>query len=415
MSHLRALALAVSGLAIVSMASFAWAEEPAPDPDLVKLGRSLLPDDEPVPARRVGRSDAAAPNADLVGAATDAAAPDADLVGAAIDASAEPDAAADASVSATPSEIRTGDPGSAPTTDGAPKPKPQAKATEGTSPARLGPGARQARIDSGQNLPLQGAAESPLAALGVPAQAVPAVATTATVGAMAVWPFVLKTLTGLLKSVFGAFLKSRAKKGKTIDKSEKAIDLMGFVLRPAELAALLVGATVYGLAICYAFKGRNISASFFATQEALVVGIYYARSFVRFAYERAFKLPTRFRFWMGGGLLCLGSAYLGNPLGTVGYELEETTSPEDAKRIVKMKAWLIALALGMALAFFAANILHPNRVLQAGRVMMSGMMLAEILPITPMPGLKIYRWNKSIWALLAVVIVPTFVLINFVL
>ena len=256
-------------------------------------------------------------------------------------------------------------------------------------------------------------AESPLAKMGVPVQAVPAVATVATVGAMAFWPFLAKTVAGLFKGFVASFLKTRAKKGMKVDKTQKKLNVMGFVVRPAELGALLLGALIYGLGVCYAFQGRKMSPSFLLGQEALVILIYYSRSFVRFGYERMFKITTQYRFWPGGGMLCLASAYLGNTLGTVGYELEEASSPEDADRIAKMKAWLIVISLLMAVGFCVANIMSPAKILQSGRVMMSGMALAEILPITPMPGRKIFAWKPTVWVLLVVLVVPTFIVINF--
>ena len=86
----------------------------------------------------------------------------------------------------------------------------------------------------------KGAEESPLRALGVPAAAVPAIATVlATVGSMAIWPFLVKTLTGLLKGFVAAFIKNRAKKGKKVDASARSFVIAGFRLRPAELGALL--------------------------------------------------------------------------------------------------------------------------------------------------------------------------------
>lgn len=402
-----------------ALAATAWvvsAEAQDTDPDLIKLGQSLLPDEDGKPAKKpvakpaaVKRVDAGAGPVDAgvvvdagavvaVEETVDAAVPIAEPVASAAPALEVVDAAAPPVVAAAPPPEPT-----------APKPSPL------FAPAAMGKAARQARIDSGQNLPLEAAKESPLAAVGVPVQAVPVVATTATVGAMAIWPFLVKTLTGLAKSLFGAFVKNKAKQGQKIDKEQKAIAIGGFTLRPFELASLLLGALVYGLGVCYAFQGRKLSLSFLASQEALVVVIYYARSFVRFGYERFYKLPTQFRFWPGGGLLCLASAYLGNTLGTVGYELEETKSPEDAQRIVRMKAMLVALSLAMAFAFFAANVVWPMKILQSGRVMMSGIALAEILPIAPMPGKKIKDWNVRVWLLLVVITLPTFVLVNFVL
>lgn len=304
-----------------------------------------------------------------------------------------------------PLDSATADDSEAPPAPGAP-PRP---------PRRHRPSSHDARVRSGKNYPMQGAIQSPLARLGIPAKAVPAVATVAAVGATAFWPFLIKTLTGLLKSLLGSYLKNRAKKNKKVDDKQRSILVLGFRVRPAELGSLFLAATVYGLAVCYTLKGWKLDSPFVLRQEALVLGIYYLRSFIRFAYERMFGLVTQFRFWPGGGLLCLGSAYLGNTLGTVGYDLEAAKSPEATERAIRLKVWLIVIALGMALAFFTANWLYPQKVLQSGRLMTSGMALAEILPITPMPGQKIYRWRRRVWVLLCVLVVPTFFLINFFL
>jgi hypothetical protein len=68
----------------------------------------------------------------------------------------------------------------------------------------------------------------------------------------------------------------------------------------------------------------------------------------------------------------------------------------------------------MSVAFYFLNHAYPAKVFQAGRLMMSGMALAEILPIAPMPGIKIYRWRKAVWVGLALITVPTFFLINYI-
>jgi hypothetical protein len=275
--------------------------------------------------------------------------------------------------------------------------------------------ARNKRIASGANLPNKAVEDSPFAKIGVPAQAVPAVATVATAGVMTFWPFLIKTLVGLFKGVIGGLMKMRRKKTLKVDHEAFAFNIHGFKLRPAEIGSLLIAAFVYGLAVYYTFHGFKFKPSFLFSQEALVVGIYFSRSIIRFVYERAYHLTTQYKFWVGGALLCLGSAYMGNTLGTVGFELEAAKSPEDTKRILKMKCWLIVFALVAAIGFCYANIHAPAKILQSGRLMMSGMALGEVLPIMPMPGLKIFKWRKDIWAILFVLVVPTFFLINFVL
>jgi len=397
----------------LSVASIALAQEPDPEhKDLVKLGHSLLPGDEPP------RADAAARKVADAGLATSALDAGGDAADAGADAG-ERDSSADAGAGGGAQLALAGDAGSTATDAGAARPE-DAGSVEPAKPkvtpiVGVGSAARKARVESGQNSEQKALAESPIARLGLPEQAVPVVATTAAVGTMAIWPFLTKTLVGLLKKILVALLKSRAKKGEKIDTTQKRVRILGFDLRPAELGALLLGALIYGLAVCYGFQGRSLTASFLVSQEALVVLLYYSRSFIRFAFERRYALPTQFRLWIGGGVLCLVSTYLGATLGTVGYELEDAPDKESATRIVKMKALLTTVTLAMALAFFAANVFHPMKLFQSGRVMMSGIALAEILPFAPMPGKKILAWNKGVWALLAAAVLATFVLTNYFL
>ena len=37
------------------------------------------------------------------------------------------------------------------------------------------------------------------------------------------------------------------------------------------------------------------------------------------------------------------------------------------------------------------------------------------MPIAPLPGLRIYKWRRGVWAILFTIIIPTFFLINFFL
>ncbi len=271
------------------------------------------------------------------------------------------------------------------------------------------------RIETGKNYPMVATAQSPLARVGLNPRLVPAIATLLTLGAMSVWPFLMKTLLGLLKKLAAALLKNRAKKSQKLERDKIEWELFGFRIRPAELVALIIAAATYGLAVCYSLKGWKLDSRFVLYEELLVIAIYYARSTVRFVYERWTGLTTRYTFWPGGGILCLASAYFGNTLGTVGFELDAAKGKEDAARLVKIKVWMLLLALAMAIGFFAANLFHPDKILQSGRVITSGMALGEVMPMSPMPGLKIFRWRRSVWATLFVLVVPTFFLINFFL
>jgi hypothetical protein len=277
-----------------------------------------------------------------------------------------------------------------------------------------GSGGRKGAPKSGDPMEMKGAQDSPLAKLGIPAKAVPAAATAAAAGAMAIWPAIAKTVTGLFKKLLAAKLKDRAKKSEKVDAAATTYLVLGMPVRPAEIASIAVAALVYGLAISYTFQGFKMQRTFVLSQETLVFLLFYFRSFIRFAYERAFKLTTQYRFWIMGGILCLGTAYLGNPLGTVGFELEAAKTPEETRRALRLKAVLVAVGFAMAIGFYAWNRVSPGKLLQSGRVMMSGAALAEILPIAPMPGRKILTFSKPLWLLMFAVIVPGFFVLNFV-
>ncbi len=367
------------------------------DKDLVQRGGGLLP---VIRRRRADAGADAAAVAASAGADASAPASAADVAEAGLeDARADDAGADDAGVDRA---------GAATAEPDAAVPAEKGKTATAGQAAR-GKGAFMAPKDV---LPMNGIAQSPLAKLGVPLAAVPAAATVAAAGAIAVWPAILKVLTGLLKSFAAAFLKNREKKKAKIQ-SRKTYDVLGMAIGPAELAAVAIAAIVYGLGACYVFQGKKMQLGFVAQQEGLVLGLYFSRSIVRFVYQRVQKLSTQYRFWIGGGVICLVSAYLGTMLGTVGFEIEESKGPEDAKRLVNMKAWLLGIAFAMAVGFWLANLAAPGKLLQSGRMMLSGAALAEILPFTPMPGKKIFDSNKPLWVALFLLVVPGFYVMNF--
>ena len=270
------------------------------------------------------------------------------------------------------------------------------------------------------NYPMQGVIQSPLRQLGVPPPAVPVVATAVTVSAMALWPSLakagnaaLRTLGAILRQVISGHLRVWAKRGKKLDEEERYFELFGFRLRPMELLSLAATAAVYGLALAYLLVGWELSPQLVLWQILASLSILLVRSLVRFFYERKVGLVTVFRFWPAGGLFCLVSAYLGTMLATGNYELEATGRPDAAKYAARLRLGIVLATLGLAISFFAANWHYPHKVLQMGRLVASGIVLSEVLPVTPMPGLRIFKWHRGVWAVLFGLVVPTYFLINF--
>lgn len=272
------------------------------------------------------------------------------------------------------------------------------------------------------NYPMQGVQQSPLRKLGVPPLAVPVVATAVSVSVMALWPSLvragssaLQTLGTILRQVISGHLRAWAKRGKKLSEEERYFELFGFRLRPLELLSLVATAAVYGLALAYLLVGWALSPQLVLWQILASLSILLVRSLVRFVYERQVGLVTVFRFWPAGGLFCLVSAYLGTMMATGNYELEATGRPDAAKYAARLRVGIVLATLGLAIGFFTANWAYPHKVLQMGRLVASGIVLSEVLPVTPMPGLRIYKWSRRIWALLFGLVVPTYFLVNFIL
>lgn len=370
--------------------------------DLIDQAESLLADE----------GGGFAPTPTAAGALPDAALPDAAPTDAMIDAL--PDAMPDALIDAAPATAVV-DATGAPPPDVA-SATPQAAPPKSRLPKRQ---SRKERFASGANVELKGPAESPLADLGVPPAAVPVVAAAATATAMGFWPFLMKTLIALIQSLFKGmvadYFKKKAKEGQKVNTARKVVDFFGLNVRPAELGHIALGALVYGAAVYYTAFGLTLKTSALARQEVLVSMFYLVRAGVRYGYERKYQIASEYRFWFSGGLLCVGSAVLGNPLSTVGFELNTAKTAEEKTRMINMSVLMIFIALGLATVFFMLNQVYPTVFFQTATLACTGVALSDILPVEPMTGKKVWDSNKWLWAGLVAIVVPAFMLFNFVL
>ena len=118
---------------------------------------------------------------------------------------------------------------------------------------------------------------------------------------------------------------------------------------------------------------------------------------------------------MGGGVLCLGSALLGNTLNTVGFEFNSAKTDVEKRRIQNLSIVMIFINVCLASLFFVLNRSHPTLFFQAALIASSGSALSDILPINPMSGVKIWERSKVLWGSLFVLVITMFMLFNFVL
>ncbi|MEZ4367667.1 MAG: hypothetical protein R2939_15530 [Kofleriaceae bacterium] len=240
-------------------------------------------------------------------------------------------------------------------------------------------------------------------------------AAAATAAAVGIWPILMKVLMGFLKGLLAGRLKDRAKKKQKVRLDQRSYRVMGMNVRPREVLHLTIGALVYGFAVYYAMFGWSLRSNALGRQETLVFMFGMVRLVIRYVYERIYGIVSEYRFWAGGGVLALGSAYMGNALNTVGFELNTAQTDEEKRRMLKLSVVMILVSLGLAVVFFLANRSHPTTFFQCGVLASTGSCLTDMLPAKPMTGQKIWAESKLLYAGLAALVLPAFFLLNFVL
>ncbi len=78
-----------------------------------------------------------------------------------------------------------------------------------------------------------------------------------------------------------------------------------------------------------------------------------------------------------------------------------------------MKWAVLSVAMFVALTIFAINFFFPNEYLPVFQTVASAIAVTEILPLKPMPGVLIKKWNVWLWAITFATFIPIYFLINF--
>ncbi|MEM3031172.1 MAG: hypothetical protein QXH27_05570 [Candidatus Micrarchaeia archaeon] len=263
------------------------------------------------------------------------------------------------------------------------------------------------------NVPMEGIRNSPLAAplkaLGLPAQAVPVASFGLSVLFLMLFPIFRVYAAGFLKS------KDRQARGAVIKPEFTGVSVKGVRLKAREAVSVFMGSFFYGSGIALAFTGVSLQFFLFVIVAVLFVCLmYYSRTIARLISDALFKTHTEYIVWPLGSALCLVTGFFGATLQTPGYELEEAPG-EKAHKLALMKSLVVLVTILIGIAVFAINFLFPNQWLPVLRLSASAIAATEILPIAPMPGAAIKRWNFFMWLALFLFVTPSYFLINFYL
>ncbi len=292
---------------------------------------------------------------------------------------------------------------------------------------------RQARLDGGRSVTIFSLARgyenegrsnvqnSPLAAI-IPEKYVPAAATATGMGLMWLLPHILK----LVRMFVGKFAAAKGKQDKKMRTEGIGFDIGHTHINLYELVSIFAAAAVFGVGIAWTFAaGQDYLLQIVGANVVVACVLFYGQSALRILIAHMVKMKTQFQFWLGGSALTLLSAYLGNMLASPGFFVEEEVAGGKDKRSEEQKekdrtrkaAWIrlgiIALTAAFGLGFFVLNLLAPSKLLQAFMVACTLNAACDMLPIKPMAGTVIKKWNWLAYGVLALGVWGLYLAANF--
>lgn len=268
-----------------------------------------------------------------------------------------------------------------------------------------------------ENLQKDGVSASPLAAF-IPEKYVPAAATGIAISLLAlpsILGFLMDLMPGYLRTYLGKYLQFLGKGSKEIKEQFLGFTVFDFRFKVREFLSILLAASVFGAAMAYIFTGpkpRFIEIAFL--NFFIAAFLYLARELIRLAINWWQKINTEFQFWLAGSIVTVVSAFLGNICNATYYILE-AKDEKLAKKSGLIKMFVEFATTGVAIVFFALNVLMPDRLWQMFFVSASTLGAIESLPLKPLPGSGIKSWNAWAWLATFVIVWAIYLLLNFVL
>jgi Zn-dependent protease len=194
-------------------------------------------------------------------------------------------------------------------------------------------------------------------------------------------------------------------------KKNVSFEFVGF-----ELFIAILGALLFGLATIVSFKAAftldNIFIFIFSAGIAIM-----GHELAHWYVGRRKKTDTDIHFWGLGTILMFITAYLfgnvfGQPCRTLIDDIDTLETHESAEIMLAGPLVSIAIAAVSAPLLFAGG-----ELMQFGRLsILMNLALAtyHMMPFTPMDGQIIYKWNKSMWAIVFIPVIIGYTLAFFI-
>lgn len=182
-----------------------------------------------------------------------------------------------------------------------------------------------------------------------------------------------------------------------------------------EIGAILGASFVLGFAVTWTFTGPSMK---FFDLIFLNAGICL---FAALSHElthriigRFFGIKMEYRFWYGGSLITILTAFLGNSFGIQGFLLEKGDDNISTWKYGVTKLAAPVVSMFIAMAFAVLYLKNPGVIFQMVYTTASIWAMAEIFPVEGLDGYDVKKWNRLVCFIFLILISIVFFAINFI-
>jgi len=257
-----------------------------------------------------------------------------------------------------------------------------------------------------RNIERESARLSPLAKI-MPVAYVPAAAS--------IIAIILAYLVSFIKKFLAAHITSLGKKRAQIKEEYLGFGIKHFHFKVREYIAILIGASVFGMAIALSYTGlQSAVLETFRLTLVVCLVIFALKESIRLLLSYVMKIHAEFKFWLPGAVISLIGGFLGNTLNTTAFVLEVKDKEFSFDKSAKIKYAVVLSVFIAGTVFFVLNFLFPSRLYQMIMASTTTLGMAEIIPVRPLQGQIIREWKPWLWFFTFIFMAILYVLMNFV-
>ena len=260
-----------------------------------------------------------------------------------------------------------------------------------------------------QNLRNRAAEKSPLSSF-IDKKYVPAIATSISISLLYLWSIFGNTITEFIFDYVSEHIAER--KIRKIEKYGRKRETTKQKRIIYELITLLFAVLVFSVAMSWTWSESNTEfLSLFKVNLLLISVVFLIREGLRLYLSKRYALYTEHIIWPFGSILTLGSTILGNTFSLASFTLLSTE--EDQKKYGKMYYQIFKVLYSFCLILYIINFFSPSVYFQMFYVFIIMSLLIDMTPCEPMDGLDIKQWNKKKWIGFYILIIISYLFMNF--